>query len=418
MAAATGWQISNRRSAVPSALEWRLLLSYLGVFVAILVLFAILAHAGLVLVFEREARDRLENMVRSAESVVDATRSGFSVDLSDQTIRELNSRTEGLRWSEPNGRVVSTYGLTRQGTTEPVRTLTLRTDTGPPERHPVVIEAMVANAPYTRRMRSIDLGIMGALLLAVIGSLVAGRWLTHRVVQGLETTMKTLQDFTADAAHELRGPLTVVATNAASAVPATGDKFLIGRAAMESITSATAQMIRVSEDLLTLARVNQSLERELFAVDLDACIESVVSLYREAARSKNVALRAEAVERTRVYGNPDQVERIISNLVRNAIQYTAAGGLVTIACEKERGGSRVTVTDSGPGIPAEDLERIFDRFWRGDRTRSQDGSGLGLTIARGLARRHGGDVTVTSRGETGSSFIVWFPSRPPSLTAG
>lgn len=413
MAAATGWPIRSRRGTVPSGLERKLLLSYLGVFAAVLLFFAILAHAAFLLIFEREASERLQTLLRTAESVVDATATGISVDLNDQTIRALKPESEGLRWSDPSGRVVAIYGLTPTRASASIRSATVVTDSGPPQRRPVVIEGVISEIPYAQRLRSIDLAIVGTLILALAGSLVAGRWLTSRVVRGLEATMKALQDFTADAAHELRGPLTVIATNAASAVPSSGNTYLMEEAALESITSATAQMIRVSEDLLTLARVHQSLERELFAVDLDACVARVVSLYRDAARAKNVSLQSTIVQPARVYGNPDQIERIIVNLVRNAMQYTPQGGLVTIACEKDRAGSRVTVVDNGPGIAAQDLERIFERFWRADRSRSQDGSGLGLTIARDLARRHGGDVTVLSRVNAGSTFTVFLPSRPP-----
>jgi OmpR-family two-component system manganese-sensing sensor histidine kinase len=430
MASDTASPISRRRSALPSGLEQRLLLSYLTVFIAVLALFAVAMHAAFAAVFERETTERLRAMAKIAESVADTTRSGFSVDLTDETIRALNPRTDGLRWSDASGRVVTTYGLqprdapiqrpqtepvtasSTQG--QPIRMMTLGAKIGDPKERDILIAAILAEAPFALRMRAVDLSILAALVLAVVGSLIAGRWLTRPLMQGLESNMKALQDFTADAAHELRGPLTAVATNAANAAPLDANKLVIERGAMESIASATAQMIRVSDDLLTLARANQSLERELFVVDLDAHVVKIVALYREEARRKGVMLDARIVERARVYGNPDQIERIVGNLVQNAIRYTPAGGSVTVVCAKDRWGSRVTVTDTGIGIAAEHLERIFDRFWRADAGRSEDGgSGLGLTIARELARRHGGDIAVTSRLGVGSLFAVTFPSRPP-----
>ena len=107
MAAATGWRIFSRRNAVPAGVERRLLLSYLGVFVATLAIFAIVAHAAFLVVFEREMQDRLHMMARSAESVIDPTAAGFAVDLNDETIRALSGRIEGIRWSDAAGRVVA-----------------------------------------------------------------------------------------------------------------------------------------------------------------------------------------------------------------------------------------------------------------------------------------------------------------------
>lgn len=420
MAAVTASRTYRRRSAVPADLEQQLLLSYMAVFIAVLTIFAVAAHVAFTVVFEREAAERVRTMAGAADSVVDATSSGISVDLGDQALRAFDSSVEGVRWRDRSGRVVAAYGLVPGATAtgQALRVFTLATDTGPPERRPVVIEAYVSEAAYARRLGFVDLSILGALFVAIVSSLVAGRWLTHRLVQNLESSMKALQDFTADAAHELRGPLTVVAANAATAVPVAGNNFLIERGAMQSITGATAQMTRVSEDLLTLARAKQSLERELFAVDLDACVANVVALYSDSARSKGVSLQATSLEPARVYGNPDQIERIVGNIVRNAVQYTPAGGIVIVECAKDRAGSRVTIADTGPGIAADDVDRVFDRFWRADRTRSQDGIGLGLTIARDLARRHGGDITVNSRPGTGSMFILTLPARPPRGFAG
>src|SRR5580704_7767330 len=291
MAAVTASRTYRRRSAVPAGLEQQLLLSYMAVFIAVLTIFAVAAHVAFTVVFEREAAERVRTMAGAADSVVDATSSGISVDLGDQALRAFDSSVEGVRWRDRSGRDVAAYGLVpgATATDQALRVFALTTDTGPPERRPVVIEAYLSEAAYARRLGFVDLSILGALFVAIVSSLVAGRWLTHRLVQNLESSMKALQDFTADAAHELRGPLTVVSANAATAVPVAGNNFLIERGAMQSITSATAQMTRVSEDLLTLARAKQSLERELFAVDLDACVANVVALYSDSARSKGVS---------------------------------------------------------------------------------------------------------------------------------
>jgi signal transduction histidine kinase len=113
-----------------------------------------------------------------------------------------------------------------------------------------------------------------------------------------------------------------------------------------------------------------------------------------------------------VYGNPTQVERILVNLIENALNYTPRGGHVSVAVEPTRTATLIVVRDTGIGIAPEHVERIFDRFWRVEQARSQGGSGLGLAIARALARRHGGDVKVESRPGAGSEFVASFPIRP------
>ena len=103
------------------------------------------------------------------------------------------------------------------------------------------------------------------------------------------------------------------------------------------------------------------------------------------------------------------IKRVLSNLLDNAVKYTPPGGGVTVRVIAALTEALVVVEDSGPGIAPAEQERIFDRFYRGDASRSQSGSGLGLSLARALARAHGGDVTVTSEPGRGSVFTLWLP---------
>jgi OmpR-family two-component system manganese-sensing sensor histidine kinase len=297
--------------------------------------------------------------------------------------------------------------------TRSVRTVTLGAQSGdkPPRR--AVVRAILSNAPLVEALRRGDIGILVGFTLAILCSLVAGRRLSDQALQAVEASMRALAEFTADAAHELRGPLTAIATSADTATPANGAVALIKRERLDSIATATSQMIGLTDDLLILARATQSLERELFLIDLPVSVRHATDLYREAALRKNLAFEAITSGEPRVYGNPDQIDRIIGNLVENAIRYTEPGGRVTIDCRADRAGSRIVVSDNGIGIAPEDVGRIFERFWRGDSSRAVDGgSGLGLAIVRALARRHGGDVSVSSTPGVGSTFVVTLPARP------
>jgi signal transduction histidine kinase len=119
------------------------------------------------------------------------------------------------------------------------------------------------------------------------------------------------------------------------------------------------------------------------------------------------------IDQVLVCGDKDRLKQVFVNLIGNAIQYTPAGGEVTVGVGKLENRARITISDTGPGIPAEDLPHIFERFYRGEksRTRSRDGKGfgLGLSIAYWIVRNHGGMIEVSSRENAGTTFCVWLP---------
>jgi two-component system OmpR family sensor kinase len=181
-----------------------------------------------------------------------------------------------------------------------------------------------------------------------------------------------------------------------------------------SISQAAQQMSGLTNDLLLLARAEEPMDRDLFAVDLAASLENVLRLYRFEFEARNIKLTAQLKNGVTVYGNPDQLERIFANLVQNALRYTPAGGEVHIADVHRRDGVSVHIRDTGAGIPRDQLETVFERFWRGESARTRTtGTGLGLSIARALAKRHGGDISVESEPGRGSDFIVTLPYHPP-----
>jgi OmpR-family two-component system manganese-sensing sensor histidine kinase len=256
--------------------------------------------------------------------------------------------------------------------------------------------------------------IAGGLCALVLGALGA-RYLQRESVEPIRTGYESLREFSADASHELRGPITAINSNADAALRDTMGMRESDRERFQAISDAATQMRRLTEDLLLLARAGQSIERELFVVNLRTVIEKVIRLHRAAFEAKGVSLTERTQSGIELYGNPDQIERILANLLENALSYTPTDGKVEVESKHDRGRVKVIVRDSGIGIAAEHTEKIFDRFWRAEPARRRSsGTGLGLAIARALARRHGGDVSVSSRLGHGSEFTVTFPSRPPT----
>ncbi len=260
--------------------------------------------------------------------------------------------------------------------------------------------AMVERSDPPRFLRAVARRLDGAQLLLVIQDLTALRRLE---------TVRT--DFVANVSHELRTPLTslkaMAETLEAGAIddPAAARDF-IGR--MHREIDALAQLV---EELLALSRLESDradLRREAVApVDL---------LYRARDRMAALAARAgleialDAPALPPVHADAERVGQVLANLVHNAVKYTPRGGRVTLSACRVDGAVAFSVTDTGEGIAADDLARVFERFFKSDRSRASGGTGLGLAIAKHVVHAHGGEITARSDGPgRGASFTFTLP---------
>ena len=402
-------------SAAPRALERRLLVSYLAAFAVIFLIAAGGVRSGFVSIIREQTKARLHDVARAGMRSVIFQDTTFTIDKAEISNAALLTADQGLQWFDRQGRPLGTQGLTPQAGAQANFYTVTAPILNPLTHRPVgTVIADEWNAGERRDIRYLDTGLIVGSVLAVIGSAVGGLALARRAVRPVERSFQTLREFTDNASHELRGPLTVIAASADAALRDSKRDPVHDRARFETIADGAKQMSRLTGDLLLLAGAERSLERELFAVDLAAVVRKLVGEYRGRFAAAGIALTAGTIEPATVYGNPDQIGRILANLVENALRYTPAGGEVRLECKRQGGEIHVAVIDNGVGIAPENLERIFERFWRADPARSPKGAGLGLSIARALARRHGGEVTVTSRYGHGSSFVASFPVRPHS----
>lgn len=225
----------------------------------------------------------------------------------------------------------------------------------------------------------------------------------------LEGVFNTQRRFIADVGHELRTPLTVIK----------GNVYLMRRMncldeeAMESIDSEVERLTRMVGDLLLLAQAESGrlpLDRRM--VELDTLVLEAMQQMRVLTRER-LTLRLGDIDQVLVCGDLDRLKQVLVNLIGNAIKYTPQGGTVTVGLGKDGERARLSITDNGPGIPAEDLPHIFERFYRGEksRTREKDGKGfgLGLSIAYWIIRNHNGTIDVNSTVGQGTTFTVWLP---------
>jgi signal transduction histidine kinase len=169
------------------------------------------------------------------------------------------------------------------------------------------------------------------------------------------------------------------------------------------------RMSRLVSDLLLLAQVEAGLVIERRPVALHELVERIAHEAHQRADGRIVSL--ERLEPIEVTGDEIRLAQVLANLVDNALKHTPPGGLVSLGMGRENGGARLTVTDTGEGIAAEELPHVFDRFFRSSRARSpsQNGAGLGLAIVKHLTEAHGGQVGVESQQGRGSRFTVWLP---------
>jgi heavy metal sensor kinase len=222
----------------------------------------------------------------------------------------------------------------------------------------------------------------------------------------IEAMFDRQRQFMADVSHELRTPLTTIR----------GEVDLMQRSGrvdpegLEAVRSEAERMARMVGELLLLARAEAELAVHLDPVELDTLL---LDVYRQALTlagdGHRVVLGHE--DAATVVGDRDRLKQLLLNLVENALTYTPGGSTVTLALHRDSQVAWISVADDGPGIPAEDLERIFDRFYRVDKARKRTGggTGLGLSIVQWIAKAHGGRVEVASTLGAGTTFTVTLP---------
>jgi len=220
------------------------------------------------------------------------------------------------------------------------------------------------------------------------------------------------RDFVANVSHELKTPLAAIRGYAETLRDGALDEPPTARRFTDRILSQCRRLQELLDDLLTLSRmegVAPPHERE--PVDLHALIRHSVDLLAPAARDKRVEIEVEAEPVPLLSGDADGMERLLLNLLDNAIKYNRPEGKVTLRLLQAGGEAVLEVSDTGIGIPSESIPRIFERFYRVDkgRAREEGGTGLGLAIVKHVAQAHGGQVEVESRAGRGSKFTVRLP---------
>lgn len=233
----------------------------------------------------------------------------------------------------------------------------------------------------------------------------------------IEELVATLRQFVADAGHELNTPTSVVQARAQS-LERKLEKQGIATEDLSIIASSAERMGGIVQDLMLLAELDARLARKQAAIDLTELTEKTVREYCGQFEQKNIAINfAGSAANVTVLADEESIERILRNLLDNALKYTPSGGAVKVLCEQAGADALLVVEDTGIGIPQESLQKIFQRFYRVDksRTRESGGSGLGLSIVKAIVERLGGKVSVSSDFGKGSKFMVVLPAKKVTI---
>jgi heavy metal sensor kinase len=228
----------------------------------------------------------------------------------------------------------------------------------------------------------------------------------------LRDSVQSSRRFLADASHELRTPLTVIKGELQEL---SADAHLNRddlRERVGSVLEEVARLEHLVSGLLDISRLDAGeTQRETTDVDLATLASSTADQMRLIAEDRGIAIHLSGLSTARVRGDPARLKQIIVNLLDNAIRFTPPGGSVTLRTHEENGGSILEVIDTGVGIAASAIPRIFDRFFRvaGGRSREDGGTGLGLSIVKSICSMHGAEIDVSSQPERGSCFKVRFP---------
>ncbi len=269
--------------------------------------------------------------------------------------------------------------------------------------------------PETDALQRLLLVLVGGGAAGLAMASVGGYFLAGLALRPIRQALERQRSFVADASHELRTPLALIRASAELLRRHPEEPIAAHQQAVNDILAESERLGRLVAQLLVLARADSGrLSLDLKRVDLSAVARDVVRQLEPQASERGLELTCLADGPVLIRGDEARLREVLLILLDNALKFTEAGGKVTVQVGESAGRARLSVSDTGIGIPAEHLPRIFDRFYRVDRARSQDGgAGLGLAIAKSIVEAHEGRIWAESEPGAGSTFHVELPRSGP-----
>jgi heavy metal sensor kinase len=225
-------------------------------------------------------------------------------------------------------------------------------------------------------------------------------------IQSLITEMREVTD---NITHDLKSPVTRI-RGLAEVILTTGRSLDEYQAMAASTVEECDRLLGMINTMLDISEVKAGVAAlNITHVDISALIKEACELFQPLAEDKGLVIKAKVPPQCLLSGDKRKLQRVVTNLLDNAIKYTSAGGTITISVDEGEKGEIISVSDTGRGIAADDIPHIFDRFYRADKSRSEPGVGLGLSLVWAIVHAHGGDIEVNSSPDSGSTFTVVLP---------
>jgi signal transduction histidine kinase len=438
----TSWIVASNQISIKGFpdLGWRLLIAYLTAIAAILGTSA----TTLYIFFERHLNEQLDRQlltlaqaaIPSLEMVKSQGRLNLDKELPWRHL--FSDQEQGLEWFDSDGNLVTKEGktisknssiaifLSSRSTKDlpffeqerQIRSVTIAIYANEANQNVLRLEGYIRASESTRHYSAtlgrLRLKLWIAVAIALFLISLSSIYLARQALAPTKNTLERLKQLTAEASLELRNPLARISV-ASDVMLAHAEQFQASDARkLEMISTAAKQMKRLLEELLFLVRTNMGVlahEMERSPLSLTKLLQELAEHFDPIAQIKGIVLIAELKTEIIIKGDANQLNRLFSNLIGNAIKYTDPGGKVTVSGECLRGWACVSVKDTGYGIAPEALPFVFQRFWRSKdpKARQQEGLGLGLAIVQTIAHQHGGKITVESQLGVGSCFRVHIP---------
>jgi signal transduction histidine kinase len=273
-----------------------------------------------------------------------------------------------------------------------------------------VVAAAQSLAPQEETLANLRTAMLATAPAALLVAALGGYFLARKNLEPVARSFTEQRRFMADASHELRTPVAILQGELDVTLSRDDRNAAEYRESLEVMHKTVRRLTRIVRDLFLLARSDAGdipVKREpLYAGDL---VSQTARAYKNLAAERGVALVAECADDLLIDGDEDLLQRMIGNLLENAIRHTEAGREVRVRCLAGGNVARIEVWDQGDGVPSELREQIFERFFRVDPARTGSGAGLGLPIARWIAEVHGGALWLERSGADGSVFVSTLP---------
>ncbi len=430
-------QILSRGFLIPRK---RILFSYLLAMMTIFGISGISLYFFLIKSLNQQLNQELLTLVEAAAPSLSVVKSEGKQSLEREiSWRHLFSKQQfSLEWYDSSGKLLAREGniitpsplftnispaelrpgtpvFHRQGR---IQTATISVHTNDREQEKLVLEGYIRASESTREIEAIlgqlrlglELGGATALILASISSV----YLTTETVKPMKRGVQRLRRITTDVSHQVRTPLTRISIATEILLSQTSKTQTSQAKKLNIINSASEQIKRLLEELLFLVRTDiafSTKELNFTYVPLMRILESLSEQFEPIARAKDINFQTQLSGNILIKADRDKLNRLLTNLLENAINYTDAGGSVFFSAKQSQKKVIITVEDTGIGISKEQLPLIFQDFWRSDaaKIKDPDGFGLGLVIADAIVQQHRGKITVNSKVGVGSRFQVHLP---------